>query len=56
MYDMQYTVFIELFSMKCTGGDAGALQVQVQCLVYTVQCTLCSVLSASDEDLAVETG
>ena len=32
------------------------LQVQVQCVVYTVQCVGCSVLPAKDEDLAVETG
>ena len=31
-------------------------QVQVQCVVYTVQCVGCSVLPAKDEELAVETG
>ena len=29
---------------------------QVQCVIYTVQCSGCSVLPAKDEDLAVETG
>ena len=32
------------------------LKVQVQCVVYTVQCLGCSLLAAKDEDLAVETG
>ena len=31
-------------------------QVQVQCVVYTVQCIGCSGLPAKDEDLAVQTG
>ena len=32
------------------------LQVQVQCVMYTVQCAGCSMLPAKDENLAVETG
>ena len=32
------------------------LQVQVQCVMYTVQCAGCSVLPAKDEDLEVGTG
>ena len=31
-------------------------QVQVQCVVYTVQCVGSSVLPTKDEDLGVETG
>ena len=34
----------------------GPLQLQVQCVMYNVQCAGCSVLFAKDEDLAVETG
>ena len=30
-------------------------QVPVQCVVYTVQCVGCILLSAKDEDYAVET-
>ena len=32
------------------------LQVQVHCIMYTVQCVGCSVLPAKNEDVAVETG
>ena len=32
------------------------VQVQELCVVYTMQCAECSVLPATGEDLAVETG
>ena len=41
-------------SVHCTG--AGAFIFQVQCVVYTVQCVGCIMMSAKYEDLAVETG
>ena len=50
---------IDYFSM-CSTGVQVQMQVQfhmqVQCVVYTVQCAGCSGLPAKDEDLAVETG
>ena len=33
----------------------GHLQVQVQCVMYAVQCAGCSVLPTKDEGLAVKT-
>ena len=39
--------------MKCIGADVGAFAGSgVEC---TVQCTVCSVLPATDEDLVVKT-
>ena len=32
------------------------MKVQVQCVVYTVQCVGCSVMPAKNEDLGDETG
>ena len=39
-------------SMKCTGAGAFAFAGAV----CSVQCSVCSLLPATDEDLAVETG
>ena len=41
-------------SMKCTCSGSGHLQVQVQCVMYTVHCALCTM--QCDEELEVVTG
>ena len=50
-----------MYSVQCVVGSVhvqilGHLQVKVQCVMYTVECAGCSVLPATDKDLAVETG
>ena len=43
-------------SMKCTDAVPMDFQVQVQCIMYTVQCAGCSVLPAKDRNSLVEAG
>ena len=50
VFDTQYEVHMFRFRGMCT------VQVQVQCVMYTVQCEGYSVLPTKDKDLAVETG
>ena len=51
---MACSVQCSLRRMKCTGANAGASAgVGAVCSVH---CAVCSVLPATDEDLAVETG
>ena len=45
-----------MYSINFTVADAGAFVFAVQCVVYTVQCVVCSLLPATYENLAVETG
>ena len=50
-----------VYSVQCVVRSVhfqipGFLQVQVQCVMYTVQYAGFSVLPAKDEDFAVETG
>ena len=50
-----------VYSVQCVVWSVdvqiqGHLQVQVQCILYTVQCTGCSVMPTKDEDLAGEQG
>ena len=50
VYSVQYVVWSVHVQIQ------GQLQVQVQNVMYIVQCAGRSVLPAKDEDLAVETG
>ena len=49
MYSAQYVVGSLHVQIQ------GPFQVQVQCILFTVQCAGCSVMPAKDEDWAVET-
>ena len=54
-----FMVYSEQCSMCCMSVLVQMqmnFQVQVRCVVYTVQCVESSVLPAKDEDLAVERG